>query len=277
MNTENTQELENVLLLIEEAHKATSPKELRQSVVYGVGTLIESVSCVWTELNTDLFKEEVATTTAVNINIDEIDVDEAIMIFNQHAWQHPVVAHCINTESPLARSMSDFLSQSEFKNLDLYRYFYAMQSIEDQLSVGYVENGNVKGLSVNRATWGFTKNERKLLEHVSACVFPFYKELQGRTPNKTPQEPLIEVSINTIATYYDVIGVTARQAELLTLVAQGKSNKQIAFASNISEGTVRKHLENAFNKLDVNNRVSAIIKCIKIIQRLNASQNKPLQ
>ena len=41
----DTQDLEDVLLLIEEAHKAKSPEELRQSVVYGVGALIESVSC----------------------------------------------------------------------------------------------------------------------------------------------------------------------------------------------------------------------------------------
>ena len=138
-----TPKLEDVLLVIEEAHKAKSPDKLRQDVVYGVGTLMDSVSCVWTELNTDLFRTKIATTTATNINNDEVDVEEAISIFNQHVWQHPVVAHVINTEDSSARSMSDFLTRSEFKNLGLYRYFYAMQSIEDQLSVGYVENENV--------------------------------------------------------------------------------------------------------------------------------------
>ena len=267
MTTPNKQNLEDVLLLIEEAHKARSPEELRQSVVYGVGALMESVSCVWTELNTDLFKEKVATTTAASINDDEIDVEQALLLFNQYVWQHPVIAHVINTGSSTANSMSDFLSRSEFKKLELYRHFYAMQSIEDQLSVGFVENDNVKGLSVNRATWGFTQCERDLLVRISRCVFPFYKELQGSTPNNASDEPLIEININTISLHHELIGITARQAELLTLVAHGKSNKQIALLCNISEGTVRKHLENIFNQLDVNNRVSAIIKSMGIIQR----------
>ena len=267
MTTPNTQDLKDVLLLIEEAHKARSPDELRQSVVYGVGALMESVSCAWTELSTDLVQTKPATTTSVNLDNHEIDIEQTLLLFNQYVWQHPVVAYFSDNECTKAWSISDILTQSEFRNLELYRYVFKTLSVEDQLSVGYVDNANVKGLSVNRATWGFTQRERNVLMHIYRCVFPFYKELLRNTPPTTNQESLIEVSINSIASHYDVIGVTARQAELLTLVAHGKSNKQIALLCNISEGTVRKHLENIFNQLGVNNRVSAIIKSMGIIQR----------
>ena len=51
--------------------------------------------------------------------------------------------------------------------------------------------------------------------------------------------------------------LTVRQKEVLELVAAGKSNKQIAIALGISEGTVKVHVNAAFRALGVHNRVSA--------------------
>jgi len=51
--------------------------------------------------------------------------------------------------------------------------------------------------------------------------------------------------------------LTTRQREVLDLVATGKSNKQIASALGISEGTVKVHVNAAFRALGVHNRVSA--------------------
>lgn len=51
--------------------------------------------------------------------------------------------------------------------------------------------------------------------------------------------------------------LTARQREVLDLLAAGKSNKQIAWALGISEGTVKVHVNAAFRVLGVHNRVNA--------------------
>jgi len=51
--------------------------------------------------------------------------------------------------------------------------------------------------------------------------------------------------------------LTARQKEVLNLLATGKSNKQIAWALGISEGTVKVHVNAAFRALGVHNRVNA--------------------
>ena len=51
--------------------------------------------------------------------------------------------------------------------------------------------------------------------------------------------------------------LTGRQREVLDLVAMGKSNKQIASALGISEGTVKVHVNAAFRALGVHNRVNA--------------------
>lgn len=51
--------------------------------------------------------------------------------------------------------------------------------------------------------------------------------------------------------------LTARQKEVLDHLAAGKSNKQIAWALGISEGTVKVHVNAAFRSLGVHNRVNA--------------------
>ena len=52
-------------------------------------------------------------------------------------------------------------------------------------------------------------------------------------------------------------GLTAREAEVLRLVASGRSNPEIAAALFLSEKTVARHLSNIFTKLDVSSRTAA--------------------
>jgi DNA-binding CsgD family transcriptional regulator len=53
-------------------------------------------------------------------------------------------------------------------------------------------------------------------------------------------------------------GVSAREAEVLSWVLQGKSNHEIALIMDISVQTVKNHLGSAYPKLGVENRTSAI-------------------
>jgi len=48
--------------------------------------------------------------------------------------------------------------------------------------------------------------------------------------------------------------LTDREREIMGLVSEGLSNKKIARQLNVSQGTVKVHLHNIFQKLEINNR-----------------------
>ncbi len=54
--------------------------------------------------------------------------------------------------------------------------------------------------------------------------------------------------------------LTLRQIEVLYLLSEGKSNKEIAHALDIAERTVRAHLTELFHALDVSSRMNALIR-----------------
>ncbi|MCX2950117.1 response regulator [Lentzea sp. NEAU-D7] len=49
-----------------------------------------------------------------------------------------------------------------------------------------------------------------------------------------------------------------REREVLTLVAQGKTNREVGAALHISEATVKTHLQHVYAKLEVPDRASAV-------------------
>lgn len=61
-------------------------------------------------------------------------------------------------------------------------------------------------------------------------------------------------------------GLTQREAEVLLWVARGKSNKDIGEILGISARTATKHLEQIFVKLGVENRASAAVKSIQLLE-----------
>jgi len=54
------------------------------------------------------------------------------------------------------------------------------------------------------------------------------------------------------------LGITARELEILTLVARGFSNREIATQLFVSENTVKTHCSRAFDKLGAARRTQAV-------------------
>jgi DNA-binding NarL/FixJ family response regulator len=57
--------------------------------------------------------------------------------------------------------------------------------------------------------------------------------------------------------------LTTRQTEVLRLVADGKTDRQIASELVLSEKTVGRHLENIFAQLGVSSRAAATVAAVR--------------
>jgi len=77
-------------------------------------------------------------------------------------------------------------------------------------------------------------------------------------PNSSPDEPA-DVRASCVE-------LTARETEVLRMLAAGSATPEIARRLSISEATVRNHVRNILNKLDVHSRLEAV--CLAIRRRL---------
>lgn len=84
----------------------------------------------------------------------------------------------------------------------------------------------------------FSFRDRSLATLLRPHIYATYREQQRR---RRPRPKL-----------------TMRQEQLLRMVAAGHSNAQIGRRLSISEATVRKHLENIFERLQVTSRTAAV-------------------
>jgi DNA-binding NarL/FixJ family response regulator len=81
-----------------------------------------------------------------------------------------------------------------------------------------------------------------------------------RMVERDPDRVVLSVSRDTLERLEgrDEGLLSARELEVLTLVATGSSNAGIAAQLHISEGTVKRHLTNAYAKLGVASRIDAV-------------------
>lgn len=79
---------------------------------------------------------------------------------------------------------------------------------------------------------------------------PSVDELLATPSSQPPAEPERDV-------------LTPREREVLEMLAEGLSNKEIAWRLNISEHTVKFHLASVFAKLDVSTRTEAVMQGLR--------------
>ena len=61
------------------------------------------------------------------------------------------------------------------------------------------------------------------------------------------------------------LGLTPRAAEALLWLAQGKTNPDIASILGITESTVKKHVQEIFDKLGVETRGAATLRALEVL------------
>jgi DNA-binding CsgD family transcriptional regulator len=139
--------------------------------------------------------------------------------------------------------LSDFLPRRRLHRLEYYHHVLRPMGVEHQLRLWLpAPAATSRVFYFNRSSSGgdFDDRERTLLE----LLRPFLASLRERSgPGEGGDGGLARL--------------TDREAEILQLVARGKTNREIAAALVVSDHTVRKHLENVYEKLGVHTRTAA--------------------
>lgn len=158
-------------------------------------------------------------------------VVEAAELF---ALQRPTAAERLTTSDGAVR-LSDRVTRSELERLDFYQEAMRPVGVEDELMILFPSEDGIAGFSFLRER-PFTDRERTMLE----LLAPHLAHARRGDPR-----------------------LTQREWEILSWVARGKTNKEIATSLLVKPSTVRKHLENVYGKLGVHTRTAAVARAFR--------------
>jgi DNA-binding CsgD family transcriptional regulator len=178
--------------------------------------------------------------------LDVLDPDSG-PILAAYIHEHPIVRHVQRTADETPRRISDLASMREFHALGLYNELFKPNGIEYQMAMTLCDPAHaIIGIAFNRKSRDFTDRERD----IAALL---------RSPLATAFERLGRRSGATFALCGpDVDLLTERERQVLELVAAGRTDRAIGHLLGCSARTIGKHLQNAYRKLGVTNRVAAV-------------------
>jgi DNA-binding NarL/FixJ family response regulator len=110
---------------------------------------------------------------------------------------------------------------------------------------GYVLKGADKA-EMLKSIRAVAEGEALFGSAIAARLLNFFRHTQTRPTRETPSTPFPDL--------------TDREREILTCIARGDTNSEIAEHLTISLKTVRNHVSSIFNKLQVTNRAQAAIR-----------------
>jgi len=102
-----------------------------------------------------------------------------------------------------------------------------------------------------------------LKKHLSAKLYDSIEDLRtGGAPMSPSIARMVVSSMHKKTTQINPYGLTFRETDVLTSLSKGNSYKLIASEFNISIDTVRTHIKNVYEKLQVHSQTEAVAKAI---------------
>jgi DNA-binding NarL/FixJ family response regulator len=188
------------------------------------------------------------------MRLEEIAPDAVVL----QASSYTQVFKILNTESQIDVLVLD-VEMQDMPWLESLKQIHALapkmkiivvSASEDSRTIRTILATGVKGYIPKRSEVKVFNNALKLIIEGGSYV----------PPNLLENTPLNALSGRNIG----IKTLTTRQSQVLDLIAQGKSNKQIAYDMGVSESTVKLHINALLRSLHVNNRTQAVITAQKI-------------
>jgi DNA-binding CsgD family transcriptional regulator len=261
-NEPSAAEYESLLALLSEAAATTTRHDFGAVVCEGLLSLLEpAVSVSYNEIGNDIDR----TAAVIRPDPGPEWFAEHQSFYEAHMHENPLVALAATEGLPEPRDWVDVDPDRRFETTPLFRGFYAPLGIRSQLAFTFPGDGTIVGIAVNRDGTPFSDRERRLLglaaplialahRHAVATTAPLLRPAgAGLGDAWTPADQAIDVMVGRLRGR----GLTDRQALVVAHAAVGATTRQLARTLGISDGTARKHLENAYARLGVTNRVAA--------------------
>lgn len=123
----------------------------------------------------------------------------------------------------------------------------------------------IAGLKLIEYRWLVVEHSVEIYGALVAAVFAAFGIWLGLRLTR-PRETVVvrEVLVEAPASFtrddrkLESLGITPRELEILELIAQGLSNREIAERVNVSENTVKTHSSRVFMKLGARRRTQAV-------------------
>ena len=168
-------------------------------------------------------------------------------VFWTHYWDCLICSHPVRTGDLRAvTKTSDFYSTRQWHSTGMYTDCIGPKGVEHHLMLALPE--------LPEAAAGPGRYVRLVLHRGPG---PDFSE-RDRALLVLLRPHLHQASLDAERRRHPVPRLTTRQNDLLRLLAAGHTNTQIARRLGISEGTVRTHLENIYDKLGVSSRTAAV-------------------
>lgn len=116
-------------------------------------------------------------------------------------------------------------------------------------------------IRIGARAYVFKHEDPTVLHHVLelAMAGRVYAPVEALGAEPSPPVPVLRAEEALLADHPAIIGLTARQRTIVSLVGKGLSNKEIARALLIAEGTVKSQLRAIYRRLGVRNRTEAAL------------------
>ena len=150
-----------------------------------------------------------------------------------------------------ALAISDFISDHEFRSGGLYAEVCKPLGVRAVMKV-FLPTGGATGASLvfDTTRSRFAETDRLTLQR----LVPHLAQLRRNAHARRTYPALID---STAAARLRLLRLSPRERVVLARAAAGETNAAIAQALFVSPGTVRKHLEHIYDKLEVRTRTEA--------------------
>jgi DNA-binding CsgD family transcriptional regulator len=201
--------------------------------------------------------------------------------YGQYAFQNPLLARFMETLDGRPYRFSDVISVEDYHALDLYRHVYGPMGVEHQLAFTLPATpGRILAIVLSRGDHDYSDEERDLVETARPFLIQAWRNAIAHTALR---DELTARPLGYGGNGGDEVaelrrrGLTERQAQVLALVARGRSNRDAGAILGISERTVQKHLELSYRELAVSDRSAAAALVWQIVAEGAADAGPPEQ